>query len=86
MFVKNANLMLNLHKVHVKLEDNTLKFYESIKAKPVHVVTYQNDRIANFAYGRIIHAILLHWGAVEVTEHIIVQLMEKKENTEENKS
>lgn len=78
MFVKNANLMLNLNKVHVKLEYNTLKFYENIKAKPVHTITYQNERLANFAYGRIIHAILLHWGAVEVTEHTIQELMDKK--------
>lgn len=78
MFVKHANLMLNLTLVHVKVEKCSLKFYESIAAKPVYVIKFKSDQTASFAYGRIVHAVLLHWGAVDVTEHVIEELMKKK--------
>lgn len=78
MFVKHSNLMLNLAKVHVKVEKHSLKFYESFMGKPVYVITFKSEQTASFAYGRIIHAVLLHWGAVDVTEHVIEDLMKKK--------
>lgn len=78
MFVKYANLMINLLKIHVKLEDEYLKFFENFKEKPVHVIKFKDKKTASFAYGRIIHAVLLRWGAVDVTEHVINDLMEKK--------
>ena len=83
MFVKHSNLLLNLTKVHVKLEDNSLKFFEAFASKPVHVIKFKNNLIASFAYGRVIHAVLLHWGAVDVTEHVIEELMEKRKNIED---
>lgn len=81
MFVKHANIMLNLVKVHVKVEKNSLKFYEAFTAKPVYIITFKSEQTASFAYGRIIHAVLLHWGAVDVTEHVIEELMKKKSET-----
>ena len=78
MFVKHSNLMINLLKLHVKLEDEYLRFYENLLGKPVHVIKFKDKQTASFAYGRIIHAVLLHWGAVDVTEHAINELMEKK--------
>lgn len=77
MFVKHAKIMLNLSKVHVKVEKNFLKFYDTFVAKPVYVITFKSEQTASFAYGRIIHAVLLHWGAVDVTEHVIEELMAK---------
>jgi hypothetical protein len=78
MFVKHSNLMLNLLKLHIKLEDEYLKFYENFTGKPVHAVKFKDAKTASFAYGRVIHAVLLHWGAVDITEHVINNLMEKK--------
>lgn len=78
MFVKHTNLMLNLSRLHVKLEDEYLKFFERFSANPVYVVRFKDKKTAGFAYGRIIHAVLLHWGAVDITEHAITDLMEKK--------
>lgn len=78
MFVKHSNLMLNLTKVHVKVEKNSLKFYDTFAAKPVYIITFKSEQTASFAYGRIIHAVLLHWGAVDVTEYVIEELMKKK--------
>lgn len=78
MFVKHSNLMINLLKLHVKLEDEYLRFYENFLGKPVYVIKFKDKQTASFAYGRIIHAVLLHWGAVDVTEHAINELMEKK--------
>lgn len=78
MFVKHANLMLNLLKLHMKVEDEYLKFFENFKGKPVHVIKFNDKKTASFAYGRVIHAVLLHWGAVDITEQVITDLMEKK--------
>lgn len=79
MFVKHSNYLLNLAKVHVRLEDNTLKFYEGLNTKPAHVIKFKSSQTASFAYGRIIHGILLHWGSVDVTEHAIERLMDKNQ-------
>lgn len=78
MFVKYSNILLNLSKLHVKVEDNSLNFYESFAGKPTYVIKFKECQTARFAYGRIIHAVLLHWGAVDVTEHVILELMKKK--------
>lgn len=82
MFVKHSNLLLNLSKVHVRLEDNFLKFFESFSLQPVHSIKFKDSKTASFAYGRIIHAVLLQWGAVDVTEKVIEELMEKKNATQ----
>ena len=78
MFVKYSNILLNLSKLHVKVENNSLNFYESFAGKPTYVIKFKECQTASFAYGRIIHAVLLHWGAVDVTEHVILELMKKK--------
>ena len=78
MFVKYSNILLNLSKLHVKVEKNSLNFYESFAGKPTYVIKFKECQTASFAYGRIIHAVLLHWGAVDVTEHVILELMKKK--------
>ena len=76
MFVKYLNLFLNLERVHLKLDNNALILYEKSCDKPVHVLKFSDNRIASFAYGRVIHATLLHWEAVDVTETAIVKLMD----------
>ena len=83
MIVKHANMMINLLKLHMRLEDEYLKFYDNLAAKPVHVIKFKDKKTASFAYGRIIHAVLRNWEAVDVTEHIINDLMEKWNSTEE---
>ena len=83
MFVKHSNLLLNLDKVHVKLENATLKFYDTFTSRPAYVIKFPSEFLANFAYGRIIHAILLHWGAVDISEHSLEDLIRKKELEEQ---
>lgn len=78
MFVKHSNILLNLSILHVKVEDNFLKFYESFAGKPTYVIKFKECQTASFAYGRIIHAVLLNWGAVDVTEYVVLDLMKKK--------
>ena len=83
MFVKHSNLMINLLKLHMKVEDEYLKFFESFMGKPVYIIQFKDKKTASFAYGRIIHGILLRWGAVDVTEHVIKDLMEKRNQNDE---
>lgn len=83
MFVKHSNLMINLLKLHMKVEDEYLKFFESFIGKPAYIIKFKDKKTASFAYGRIIHAVLLHWGAVDVTEHVIADLMDKKKASQD---
>ena len=86
MFIKHSSLLLNLSRVHMKLEDNSLKFFESFASRPIHVIKFKNSQTASFAYGRIIHGVLLHWGAVDVTEAAIDQLMAKTTTNEQRQN
>lgn len=77
MYVRYANLLLNMSSLHVKWDNNELKFYESLMNKPMYVARYKDDKTASFAYGRIIHGVLLKWGGVDITENVINELMIK---------
>ena len=77
MYVKYTTTLINLASVHIKFEGNALIFSRSTRFLHPIVAHFDDEKIASFAYGRIIHGILLGWFCVDISPIAITKLMEK---------
>lgn len=77
MYVKYTTTLINLASVHVKLNGHELMFSRSTRFVNPIIAHFEDEKMAAFAYGRIIHGILLGWFCVDITPSAIGKLMEK---------